>query len=110
MITINYRRFGTKGFQLRLCLNQDGETKFINVAKLLKGAIKKRHWNQQKQVSVFGLLFHGKKMRIRLFFVKWERIGERGGISPSIVKVGFIVIQVIIWIIQVFISVIQVIV
>lgn len=37
MITINYQRFGTKGFQLRLRLYQDGETRFINVTKLLKG-------------------------------------------------------------------------
>ena len=49
MITINYQRFGTKGFQLRLRLYQDGETKFINVTKLLKGAIKRQHWNQDRQ-------------------------------------------------------------
>jgi len=30
MITINYQRFETKGFQLRLRLYQDGETKFIH--------------------------------------------------------------------------------
>lgn len=52
MITINYQRFGNKGFQLRLRLYQDGETKFINVTKLLKGAIQKKHWNQQKQLFV----------------------------------------------------------
>lgn len=52
MITINYQRFGTKGFQLRLRLYQDGETKFINVTKLLKGNIQRRHWNQQKQLFI----------------------------------------------------------
>ncbi len=52
MITINYQRFGTKGFQLRLRLYQDGETKFINVTKLLKGSIQRRHWNQQKQLFI----------------------------------------------------------
>lgn len=36
MITINYQTFGNKGFQLRLRLDQSGETKFINVTKLLK--------------------------------------------------------------------------
>lgn len=50
MITINYQTFGNKGFQLRLRLDQSGETKFINVTKLLKGAIQKRHWNQRKQL------------------------------------------------------------
>ncbi len=40
MITINYQMFGTKGFQLRLRLYQDGETKFINVTKMLKGGVK----------------------------------------------------------------------
>lgn len=52
MITINYQTFGNKGFQLRLRLYQDGETKFINVTKLLKGAIQKRHWNQKKQLFI----------------------------------------------------------
>ncbi len=50
MITINYQMFGNKGFQLRLRLYQDGETKFINVTKRLKGPIQKRHWNQKKQI------------------------------------------------------------
>ena len=50
MITINYQTFGNKGFQLRLRLYQSGETKFINVTKLLKGAIQKRHWNQRMHI------------------------------------------------------------
>lgn len=50
MITINYQAFGSKGFQLRLRLYQDGETRFINVTKLLKGSIQKKHWNQKKQL------------------------------------------------------------
>lgn len=52
MITINYQTFGNKGFQLRLRLYQSGETKFINVTKLLKGSIQKRHWNQRKQLFI----------------------------------------------------------
>lgn len=50
MITINYQAYGTKGFQLRLRLYQDGETKFISVTRLLKGSIQKHHWNQKKQI------------------------------------------------------------
>lgn len=49
MVTINYQAFGNKGFQLRLRLYQDGETRYINVTKMLKGAIQKKHWNQKKQ-------------------------------------------------------------
>lgn len=49
MITINYQAFGNKGFQLRLRLYQNGETRFINVTKMLKGDIQKKHWNQKKQ-------------------------------------------------------------
>lgn len=49
MISINYQTFGTKGFQLRLRLYQDGETKYINVTKMLKGSIQKKHWNPRKQ-------------------------------------------------------------
>ena len=49
MVTINYQSFGNKGFQLRLRLYQDGETRYINVTKMLKGAIQKKHWNQKKQ-------------------------------------------------------------
>lgn len=52
MITINYQAFGTKGFQLRLRLYQDGETRYINVTKMLKGSILKKHWNQRKQQFV----------------------------------------------------------
>lgn len=49
MVTINYQRYGTKGFFLRLRLYQDGETRFINVTTFLKGNIQKKHWNQKKQ-------------------------------------------------------------
>ena len=50
MININYQSFGNRGFQLRLRLYQDGETKYITVTRFLKGAIQKRHWNPQKQL------------------------------------------------------------
>ena len=52
MVTINYQAFGNKGFQLRLRLYQDGETRYINVTKMLRGVILKRHWNQKKQQFV----------------------------------------------------------
>lgn len=45
MITTNYQSVKSKGFQLRLRLYQAGETRFINVTKLLKGAIHQKHWN-----------------------------------------------------------------
>lgn len=51
MININYQSFG-KGFQLRLRLYQDGETRYIAVNKLLKGSIQKKHWNQKKQLFI----------------------------------------------------------
>lgn len=52
MITINYQSVKTKGFQLRLRLYQAGETRFINVTKMLKGAIQQKHWNQKKQLFI----------------------------------------------------------
>lgn len=48
MVTINYQTFG-KDFSLRLRLYQEGETRYINVNKLLRGDIKKKHWNVRKQ-------------------------------------------------------------
>lgn len=68
MITINYQRFGTKGFQLRLRLYQDGETKFINVTKLLKGAIQRKHWNQQKQLFIPSCPFSNENNAILVQF------------------------------------------
>ncbi len=50
MITINYQVYGNKRFQLRLRLYQDGETRYINVTKLLKGGVLKRHWSPKKQL------------------------------------------------------------
>lgn len=49
MISVNYQMFGTGGFQLRLRIYQDGETRFVNVTKLLKGSLTKRHWNKKKK-------------------------------------------------------------
>ena len=49
MIKINYQTYGTGGFQLRLRLYQDGETKYVSVNKLLQGNIQKKHWNRKKQ-------------------------------------------------------------
>ena len=74
MITINYQAFGNKGFLLRLRLYQEGETKFINVTKLLKGTIREKHWNQKRclfQMSV--------KPLVSLFFKK-----RREAVSTSV--------------------------
>lgn len=50
MITTNYQTYGTSGFNLRLRIYQDGETRYVNVNKLLQGKLLKRHWNQKKQM------------------------------------------------------------
>jgi len=50
MITTNYQTYGTSGFNLRLRIYQDGETRYVNVNKLLQGNLLKRHWNQKKQM------------------------------------------------------------
>ena len=39
MVNINYQAFGTKGFQLRLRLYKDGETKYVVVTNKLKPLI-----------------------------------------------------------------------
>lgn len=49
MISINYQTYGSRGLQIRLRFYQDGQTKFINVTKLLKGNLIKRHWNTRKK-------------------------------------------------------------
>lgn len=49
MISINYQTYGGRGLQLRLRFYLDGQTKFINVTKLLKGNLVKRHWNMKKK-------------------------------------------------------------
>lgn len=46
MVQINYQTYG-KGFNLRLRFYKDGETKFINVNKLLQGNLQKKHWNMK---------------------------------------------------------------
>lgn len=48
MISVNYQSFGP-GLYLRLRLYQAGETKYVNVSKLLKGSLQRRHWNGKKQ-------------------------------------------------------------
>lgn len=49
MVTINYQSYG-KNFNLRLRLYQHGETKYINVNKLLQGDLQEKHWSQKKQM------------------------------------------------------------
>lgn len=68
MITINYQMFGTKGFQLRLRLYQSGETKFINVTKMLKGSIQRKHWNQKKQLFIPSCPFSSENNAILVQF------------------------------------------
>ena len=49
MISINYQTFGSRGLQLRLRFYQNKQTKFINVTKLLKGSLVKKHWNTRRK-------------------------------------------------------------
>ena len=57
MITTNYQSYGTSGFNLRLRVYQDGETRYVNVNKLLQGQLLKRHWNQKKQLFIASAPF-----------------------------------------------------
>ena len=49
MININYQTYGSSGLNVRLRLYQNGETKFVNVNKLLIGNLMKKHWNPKKR-------------------------------------------------------------
>ena len=68
MININYQSYGNKGFQLRLRLYQDGETRFVSVTKLLKGSILKKHWNQRKQQFIPSCPFSAENNAILVQF------------------------------------------
>ncbi len=48
MVNVNYQCFGST-FGLRLRLYKDGEVRYVSVNKLLRGAFKKRQWNQKRQ-------------------------------------------------------------
>lgn len=52
MITTNFQAYGKTGFNLRLRVYQDGETRYVCVNKLLQGQLAKRHWNPKKQLFV----------------------------------------------------------
>lgn len=68
MITINYQSFGNKGFQLRLRFYQDGETRYINVTKMLKGSVLKKHWNPKKQQFIPSCPFSDENNEILVQF------------------------------------------
>lgn len=92
MVTINYQAFGNKGFQLRLRFYQDGETKYINVTKMLKGSIQKKHWNQKKQQFIPSCPYSSENNDILVRFrqkydekaVGWS--GSLGGFLASFEK------------------------
>lgn len=52
MIKTNYQSYGSPGFNLRLRLYQDGETRYLSVNYLLQGNLSKRHWNAKKQLFI----------------------------------------------------------
>ena len=64
MISLNYQLYGTKGFQLRLRFYEDGETRFINVNRNLKGCLQRKHWNQKKKCIYTRAPFYEEKTKI----------------------------------------------
>lgn len=68
MISINYQSYGAKGFNLRLRVYQNGETKYLSVNNLLKGSPSKRHWNQKKQMFTASAPFSEENNRILVQF------------------------------------------
>ena len=49
MINMNYQTYGSRGFNLRLRLYNGKETKYVNVNKLLRGDLTKKHWSVKKK-------------------------------------------------------------
>lgn len=95
MISINFQTYGSTGFNLRLRLYQDGETKYISVNKYLKGSIQKKHWNARKQVFIPSCPFADENNAIlgkiyqRYFEPSLEWTGSLSGFMLSIEKVKF---------------------
>ena len=89
---MNYQTYGTRGFQLRLRLYKDGETRFINVNKLLKGSLVKRHWNIKKKCFYSSAPFSEENNRALVsFMAKYEEMarewnGSLGNFMLSIEK------------------------
>ena len=52
MVNLNYQAYGTGGLNLRLRFYSDGETKYVNINRKLKGRLLRKHWNQKKQCFV----------------------------------------------------------
>lgn len=48
MVSVNFQPYG-KGFNLRLRLYKNGETRYVSVSRFLRGSFTRRHWNQKKQ-------------------------------------------------------------
>jgi integrase len=68
MISINYQSYGTKGFNLRLRVYQNGKTKYLSVNHLLKGKLLKKHWNQKKQLFTASAPFSEENNHILVQF------------------------------------------
>lgn len=51
MVSVNFQPYG-KGFNLRLRLYKDGETRYVAVTKYLRGSFTRRQWNQKKQCFI----------------------------------------------------------
>lgn len=90
MIKFTYQSYGKTGFHLRLRLYQSGETKFVSVTKLLKGAVQKRHWNQKKQMFISSTPFCDENNSILVQFrQRYEKaaIDWRGSVSGLLAHV-----------------------
>lgn len=48
MVYVHFQLYGT-GFNLRLRLYKDGDTRYVAVTKFLRGSFTRRHWNQKRQ-------------------------------------------------------------
>ena len=96
MIKISYQSYGNSGFHLRLRLYQSGETRFVAVTKLLKGAIQKRHWNQNRQMFIPSCPFSDENNAILVQFrQKYEKaaIDWNGSIPGLIAQIDGIVTE-----------------
>ena len=91
MVSVNYQPFG-KGFNLRLRLYKDGETKFINVTKKLQGNLNKRHWNLKMKCFYNSAPFSKENNETLMKFAKpyWDKAetwqGSLDGFIASFVE------------------------
>lgn len=90
MVSINYQTYG-KGFNLRLRLYQDGEVRYINVNKLLRGNILKRQWNSKRQAFTASAPYCEENNKVLDDFrKKYEdmAVGWKGSVASLVLAVN----------------------